>query len=292
MARNRMTIACRTRVSTRGTEVSRCIAKPAGLQRGEKQGGGDRPDRLSAGEQRRHQPGPGVGRRQQRAVDEAELRAEHNDRARRGRRSRRSTNIVPDRLPSEPHAAVSGETRVLAPHTQFVARARSPVDEDDGERDRRDEETADVERPGEDVEARVRRDHHGLRQAGRNVAKGKAREIGCRRRPPGNSGGGLKSASGRRDGLRPKRRVRRRGRRRTPASASPATASKRAGTRKNSGASAPMRPPMTSWPSPPRFTMPPRSGIAAASVIPTSGVAQLSVSGQAAGESEPLTISA
>jgi hypothetical protein len=54
-------------------------------------------------------------------------------------------------LRSEPHAAVAGETRVLAPHTQLVSRARSPVDEDDGECDRADEETADVERLGEDA---------------------------------------------------------------------------------------------------------------------------------------------
>ena len=136
-----------------------------GLQRGEEEGGDNRPNGLTADKERRHQPGPGVGWRDERPVDESELRAEHDDRPDEAgdgaAREHRSYG-----LPSEPHAAVSGETRVLAPHPQFVTCARPPVDEDDGERDRRDEETAGIERSGQDVKARVRRDHEGLRQSG------------------------------------------------------------------------------------------------------------------------------
>ena len=177
MARKRITIACKTSVSTRGTEVSRCMAKPPVCSAAKKRAATIAPTGSPLTSKRRHQPGPGVGRREQRPVDEPELRAEHDDRPdEAGDRAAREHG--PYGLPSKPHAAVSGEARVLAPHPQFVTRARPPVDEDDGERDRRDEETADVERSGQDVKARVRRDHEGLRQSGRNVAKGKAREIG------------------------------------------------------------------------------------------------------------------
>src|SRR3984957_19024894 len=86
------------------------------------------------------------------------------------------TAFHPRRPPASP---LPGEARLLPRHPQFVTCARPPVDESDGERDRRDEETADVERSGQNVKARVRRDHESLRQSGRNVAKGKAREVGC-----------------------------------------------------------------------------------------------------------------
>ena len=76
-----MTIDCSTKVSTRGTEVSRCIAKPPVCNAAKNKPAAIAPTGSPSREQRRHQARPGVGRRQQRAVDEAELPAEHDDRA-------------------------------------------------------------------------------------------------------------------------------------------------------------------------------------------------------------------
>ena len=71
---------------------------------------------------------------------------------------------------------------------------------------------------------------------------------------------------------------------RDAAAASATVATSGAGTGQNRAARAPpTRPPITICPSPPRLIMPPRSGIAATSVMPTSGVAQFSVLGRLPG---------
>ena len=124
IARNKMTIACRTSDSTRGTEVSRCMAKPPVWSAAKKKPATIGADRLAADEQRRHQPRPGVGRSQERAVDETELRTEHDDRADKPG-DRPAHEHRQHGLTVQPDAAVAGKAQVLPSHAQFVSRRPS-----------------------------------------------------------------------------------------------------------------------------------------------------------------------
>ncbi len=258
MARKRITIACRTSVSTRGTDVSRCIAKPPVWSAAKNRAATIAPTGSPTDEQRRHQSGPGVGRRQQRPVDEAELRAEHDDRAdEAGDRAAREHGSYG--LPPEPHAAVcrrsarscpacatrslrSSACRRSTTASAIAAMRRLPT----------------LSGPDSTYEPRVRRDHEGLRQPGRNVAKGKARELG---RDPDRRVAQEQARDQHRDAVPDLAPSRERGveaaaERRERKSEPPRRA--RPAPEGPAATSAPIRPPMTSWPSPPRFTMPPR----------------------------------
>ena len=79
----------------------------------------------------------------------------------------------PSRTPPYP-----AKRDVLPAHAELVTCDRPPVDEDDGARDRRDDDDAGVERSGHDRKARAGRDHEGL---GRPVVRREGESRRCRR---------------------------------------------------------------------------------------------------------------